>query len=391
MIRGGGEIGFESQSEDGDGVEVTVVDQQVIGSSQACVEEVLSQFNDLFESGEAFEHDVEHGNNDIFLGGSSDDENDRQFEVVARFGPCTQDTFNLGDPKYEKEDEDWDPIDVHSSDTSEGSLVSDNEEEDTEMNNFVISTRNFYVEEDTERTDNPETTISKMKLKLKPNMEWRHIGECRQFMSSTVDEDNKVVQAKVPWVANELEAFARAHPTFALVDLFNEIYREYGVHISYWTVWIARIMLLEKMHDEFVGFFVAYKASLDGFVKGCKPIIGLDGCFLKGKHKGLIDGVATNFPYAYHKHMYNNFKTVFKGHYLESLCWGAAKAYRITTHEAFMELIEQANKDAKKWLEKESRKTWARSYFDLTPKIDLYHAVLVESFILGSLISETSH
>ncbi|KAF9595627.1 hypothetical protein IFM89_001500 [Coptis chinensis] len=91
-----------------------------------------------------------------------------------------QDTFNLGDPESEKEDEDWDPVNVHST-----------------------------------------------------------------------DEDNKVVQAKAPWVANELEAFARAHPTFAPVNLFNEIYCEYGVHISYWTAWRARIMLLEKMHGNY--------------------------------------------------------------------------------------------------------------------------------------------
>ncbi|KAF9619909.1 hypothetical protein IFM89_009691 [Coptis chinensis] len=109
------------------------------------------------------------------------------------------------------------------------------------------------------------------------------------------NEENKVMQAKA------LEAFARAHPTFAPVDLFNEIYCKYGVHISYWTAWRARIMLLEKMHgnyeegymvisemkkqilernkrsivkwykdsvNEFVGFFVAYKTSLDGFIVG---------------------------------------------------------------------------------------------------------------------------
>ncbi|KAF9604974.1 hypothetical protein IFM89_011667 [Coptis chinensis] len=317
MIKGG-EIGFESQSEDGDGVEATVVDQQVVGSSQACVEEVLSQFNDLFESGEAFEHDIEHGNDE---NDSSDDENDRQFEVVARFGPCSQDTFNLGDPESDKEDEDWDPVDVHSSQTSEGSLVSDNEEEDTEMNNFVISTRNCYVEEDTERTDDPEATVSKKNLKLKINMEWRHIGECRQSIKDMAVSNRFSFKHK----KNDKE---RAHLTFAPVDLFNKIYHEYGVHISYWTAWRARIMLLEKMHDEFVGFFVAYNASLDGFVKGYRPIIGLDGCFLKGKdenkftwnkmlsllkphlnkhpaghltfisdrQKGLINGVATNIP-----------------------------------------------------------------------------------------------
>ncbi|KAF9610675.1 hypothetical protein IFM89_023931 [Coptis chinensis] len=78
--------------------------------------------------------------------------------------------------------------------------------------------------------------------------------------------------------------------------------------------------------------------------------------------------------------MYKNFKTIFKGHYLESLCWGAAKAYRITTHEAFIDSIEQTDKDAKKWLEKESRKTWARSYFDLTPKTDDVTSKCCESF-----------
>ncbi|KAF9600669.1 hypothetical protein IFM89_011252 [Coptis chinensis] len=255
-----GEIGFESQSEDGDGVEPTVIDQQVVGSSQACVEEVLSEFNDLFESGEAFEHDVEHGNNDIFLGDSSDDENDRQFEVVARFGPCSQDTFNLGDPESDKEDEDWDPVDVHSSRVRI-----------KKINELTVKLRKY-----------------------------------NDIHTYEADEENKVVQAKAPWVANELEAFARAHPTFSPVDLFNEIYHEYGVHISYWTAWRARIMLLEKMH--------------------------------------------------------------------------AAKASGITTHEAFMDSIEQADKDAKKWLEKESRKTWARSYFDLTPNTDAVTSNCCESF-----------
>ncbi|KAF9601911.1 hypothetical protein IFM89_023975 [Coptis chinensis] len=285
---------------------------------KACVEEVLYQFNDLFESGKAFESqsqsedDVEHGNNDIFFGGSSDDENDRQFEVVARFSPCNQDTFNLGDPESEKEDEDWDPVDAHSSETSEGSLVSNNEEEDTKMNNFVISTRNCYVEEDNERTDNPEAIVSKKNLKLKTiykrydslpqiNELTMKLRKYNDIYTCEANEENKVMQAKAPWAVNELEVFARANPTFAPVDLFNEIYCKYGVHISYWTAWRARIMLLEKMHgnyeegymvisemkkqilernkrsivkwykdsvNEFVGFFVAYKTSLDGFIVG---------------------------------------------------------------------------------------------------------------------------
>lgn len=32
---------------------------------------------------------------------------------------------------------------------------------------------------------------------------------------------------------------------------------------------------------------MSFKASLDGFIKGCRPMIGLDGCFMKGKYGGV--------------------------------------------------------------------------------------------------------
>ncbi|KAF6137643.1 hypothetical protein GIB67_030535 [Kingdonia uniflora] len=37
---------------------------------------------------------------------------------------------------------------------------------------------------------------------------------------------------------------------------------------------------------QWTGTCLAFKASLDGFVNGCRPVLGLDGCFLKGKYGG---------------------------------------------------------------------------------------------------------
>ena len=34
--------------------------------------------------------------------------------------------------------------------------------------------------------------------------------------------------------------------------------------------------------------FVSFKASLDEWLNGCRPLLGLDGCFLKGKYSGII-------------------------------------------------------------------------------------------------------
>ncbi|KAF6140781.1 hypothetical protein GIB67_042194 [Kingdonia uniflora] len=53
---------------------------------------------------------------------------------------------------------------------------------------------------------------------------------------------------------------------------------------------------------QLTGTLVAFKASLNGFVKGYRPILGLDGYFLKGKYRGVclsvlsLDGNNGLFP-----------------------------------------------------------------------------------------------
>lgn len=38
----------------------------------------------------------------------------------------------------------------------------------------------------------------------------------------------------------------------------------------------------------FQRIFITYSAQVRGFVNGCRPIIGLDGCFLKGPYGGQL-------------------------------------------------------------------------------------------------------
>ncbi|KAF6141148.1 hypothetical protein GIB67_006593 [Kingdonia uniflora] len=64
---------------------------------------------------------------------------------------------------------------------------------------------------------------------------------------------------------------------------------------------------------------VMFKASYDGWLRGCRPVLELDGCFLKGKYggaclsiigfdgnndrqKGLIKAVADNFYNCNHRY-----------------------------------------------------------------------------------------
>ncbi|XP_059630773.1 uncharacterized protein LOC132273741 [Cornus florida] len=55
----------------------------------------------------------------------------------------------------------------------------------------------------------------------------------------------------------------------------------------------------------FEGLFICFEAMSKGFLEGCRPFIGLDGCFLKGPYKGQLlsalgrDGDNGIFPIAF--------------------------------------------------------------------------------------------
>ncbi|KAF9595227.1 hypothetical protein IFM89_038051, partial [Coptis chinensis] len=314
-----------------------------------------------------FEHDIvdNDGGCNIFhndaMDDATDDEHDRCFDMSNGVGPyMTQETCYVSKKESDEEDEDWDYDEEETSDDdiSKLELVSEGEMDvDIQIDEFVKSTGNLYEVEDSERIEDP--ALGTTNFSLTKDMTWRTILECRKFMKDMAiaqkfsfkqkkndktryklvckdpeckwfvncsrkvdghtlklklfnpthtcegDKNNKNVQAKAPWVANELEDFARAHPTFAPVDLHNEIYNEYGVLISYWTAWRTRVLLLERIN---------------------------------------------------------------------------AKAYMISTHEICMETLEHDEKNAKIWLEKQPKRTWARAYFDLTSKCDAVTSNFSESF-----------
>ncbi|KAF6169068.1 hypothetical protein GIB67_038565 [Kingdonia uniflora] len=97
-------------------------------------------------------------------------------------------------------------------------------------------------------------------------------------MSVVVNMENLAeMQILYIWVAKEIENLIRGARTTKLMEISDIVYRRFGVRVSYYTAWNARNMVMEKI--------VSFKASLD-VTKGCRPIDGLDGHFLKGKYRG---------------------------------------------------------------------------------------------------------
>ncbi|KAE8681841.1 hypothetical protein F3Y22_tig00111303pilonHSYRG00061 [Hibiscus syriacus] len=151
----------------------------------------------------------------------------------------------------------------------------------------------------------------------------------------------------------------------------------------------------------FQRMYVCLQAYKEGFQAGCKRIISLDGCFLKGYYAGyLLAAVGTDanggiYPIAYAvveklfpnaearncvRHIYVNFKKDHKGKALKDALWRAARAtYGREFQDAITKLKTLSN-DAFEWLKHLNPQQWSKAHFSTTTKSDMLLNNLCECF-----------
>ncbi|KAG8381383.1 hypothetical protein BUALT_Bualt06G0116500 [Buddleja alternifolia] len=201
--------------------------------------------------------------------------------------------------------------------------------------------------------------------------------------------------------------------------------------------------LADDDSGKFGRFYVCFQASKLGFQSGCRPLIGVDGCHLKGPHggvllaaigidpnnnayplaiavvfrenkdnwewflmllksdlnivrdheftfisdkqKGLIPAFESIFPACDNRfcvrHFHGNMKRAeFKGLAYKRLLWKAAMSTTVPDFESTMKEIGRLDKNALKWLSDKSPNHWSRSHFNPYPKCDILLNNLCESF-----------
>ncbi|KAK9290736.1 hypothetical protein L1049_008912 [Liquidambar formosana] len=232
--------------------------------------------------------------------------------------------------------------------------------------------------------------------------------------------------ASSSWIAKKFASCIKNNPEMKLSGMRNELLEEYGVAVHPMRLYRAKrkcMDAIEGNHREYYGkfpvnadvvryhnpesllklqcerlhmtsnpsfknFFVCLEAMKTGFINGCRPFLGLDGCHLKGpyggvllgavaldgnqkllpvawaivdgdskeswrfflyhlhmvlgddslnrpytfmtdRQKGVIDAISEYFPEANQRHccrhLYNNFKARFPGILLRDHFWDAAR------------------------------------------------------------------
>ncbi|XP_059638816.1 uncharacterized protein LOC132281095 [Cornus florida] len=184
--------------------------------------------------------------------------------------------------------------------------------------------------------------------------------------------------------------------------------------------------------------FFSLDAMWKGFKEGCRPFIGLDGCFLKTHYNQHLlsaigkDGDNSFYPIAFGiveaetketwdwflanlmdllspykpitfisdrqkglvntleklgsdhrfcvRHMYDNFKKKFPRLELKQELWDVANSFTVVDFEGHMQRIREVNTDAYDWLAKIPPHLWAKCKYTEWSKCDLNNNSMCESW-----------
>ncbi|WVZ19233.1 hypothetical protein V8G54_006555 [Vigna mungo] len=294
----------------------------------------------------------------------------------------------------------------------------------------------------------------------------------------TCSRDFNVKLITTKWLSERMEKTMRESPNMKVMDIREKLSRKWNVAISKNMAFRARTIAkstvegsfkeqfrrlydyghevlqrnpgstvqikVENHNDEriFKRIYICLKACKDSF-RSCRPIIGLDGCFLKGRYGGeLLTAVGRDvneqiLPIAYAvvevenkdswswflelliqdvggvdvassctfisdqqkgllhafedllprvdqrycvRHMYANFRKQFPGKDLKRLMWSAATATYPQLWESEMRKIKDMNLEAFKYLMATPPRYWSRSRFSPSSHCDTLVNNMCEGF-----------
>ncbi|XP_058726614.1 uncharacterized protein LOC131597973 [Vicia villosa] len=240
-------------------------------------------------------------------------------------------------------------------------------------------------------------------------------------------------QATTEWLAKKFIPLLRHTPEMRPKGLVAESLEKWSVKLSSAQAYRAKIRALELIHGAeteqyaylrnfaeelrrsnpnttviikcgmsdvgpvFERIYICLEACKAAFAYTCRPLIGLDACFLKGEYGGQLmaavgmDGNNQIYPIAYAvglvpaiaelgpnvehrlcvKHLYGNWKKRYPGTRMKELLWQAARATIVPDWERAMKKIELIDPAACKDMKDIPAAMWSRSAFRTYSHCDL--------------------
>ncbi|KAK2647280.1 hypothetical protein Ddye_014769 [Dipteronia dyeriana] len=229
--------------------------------------------------------------------------------------------------------------------------------------------------------------------------------------------------------------------------------RQYAYTLNETNPWTTIHIKIQKPLSTFHGLFFNFSSQKQGFLEGCRPFIGLDGCHLKGpcggmlisavaldinseifslavcicekeikwswkwflcnikmflefsrdrhlcfmsdRQKGLVQALRTHFPFASTRfcvrHIYANFRSSYPGQNCKKMFWKASRSRNLFHFKAAMDSIGEVDSKAKGWLQKIDLHCWSRFGYDQYIRCDHVTNNMTKAFnsMLGTYKAQT--
>ncbi|XP_020254373.1 uncharacterized protein LOC109831464 [Asparagus officinalis] len=144
-------------------------------------------------------------------------------------------------------------------------------------------------------------------------------------------------RASRKFIASQIQAVLKVRPDLRAVDIKNDMLSNFGIKINYSKAWWSKEtaqqdlfgdddeaydslrwyesmvhatnpgsrVVIDADDGRFRRLFISYNACIEGFIAGCRPLLFLDGTFIKDRYRGILlsatgyDGNQGIFPLAY--------------------------------------------------------------------------------------------
>ncbi|KAL6348003.1 hypothetical protein AAG906_037732 [Vitis piasezkii] len=225
----------------------------------------------------------------------------------------------------------------------------------------------------------------------KHNDKWRihasqtQIGDAFQIKSfksiHTCGKDHKNSKISSRWLANKYLPFFRDDHTWtSKFDVtLDQCYKAkrmafkmiHGAEEKKWNV--GSTVKIQTTNDVFERMYICLDAC-KGILAGCRPLIEINGCHLKGTTGGRLLVLFCV------RHLHANFKKDFPGKVLKDAMWSAARATTKNSFDFHMDELKKLDVKAYEWLVKLDVRTWSRHAFNPRSKSDTLVNNIAESF-----------
>ncbi|KAF7821043.1 uncharacterized protein G2W53_026498 [Senna tora] len=305
----------------------------------------------------------------------------------------------------------WDG-EAHSEYDDSDELVSLDSSSDDEANKRSRF-KSFNKVTDFKRPINLENENKRIPVICQKNCGWRihaaktHDGEAFQVKTFKGkdhncgwERDNRWVTSK--WLADKYVDNVKDTPDWSNTAFKNQVLRDQNVEVSRHQTYRAKRKAkkqVEGSHTKQFKDVLLLGCLQEGVLSACRPIICVDGCFLKGSFGGqlltvvLKDVNENMYPIAYAglqqvlesigcdhrvcvRHLYANFKKLFKGKSLKDGLWNVCRATTMHNFKHHMSVLKSLHVDAHNWLTKYLATTWTVYKMRRTPEeyVDLYYS-----------------